>query len=141
MFSKSINNLIINNRGTALFLALMILTGVLIVSLGAASLISSGLKQSRTQTHSTKAYFAAEAGAERVLWEIRKNKLDLNLCTADTDYITFDPTTCGVEDPDPLTNEATYSVFYKTKGSASTATTTESMGDYSDVKRKVEISY
>jgi hypothetical protein len=31
-------------------MALMILTGVLIVSLGAASLIMSGIKQGRTQT-------------------------------------------------------------------------------------------
>ena len=82
-----IKNIIKNKRGTALFMALMILSGALIVSLGAASLVISGMKQGRTQSYSTKAYFAAESGTERVLWEIRKNGFDPSGCAENVDYI------------------------------------------------------
>ena len=62
-----------NNNGTALLLTLMILASILVVALGTASLIIPGIKMSRTQEQSIKAFFAAEAGAERALWEVRKN--------------------------------------------------------------------
>ena len=62
-----------NNNGTALLMTLLILTSILVVALGAASLIVPGIRMSRTQAQSTKAFFAAEAGVERALWEVRKN--------------------------------------------------------------------
>lgn len=127
-----------NKKGTALFMSLMILAGVLTVSLGAASLIFSGIKQTRTQTHSTKAYYASEAGAERVLWGIRKNNADLSACIAD-DYINFDviPVICDVNEHIYNIGDATYSVIYK----SGAPTTTVSTGGYQDARRSVEISY
>lgn len=142
-----------DRRGTAIFLALFILAGILIVSLGAANLVVSGLKMSKTQYDSTKAYFAAEAGAERVLWEIRKNgfipssAIGCDLTDGDTtnDYINFDninsdpdPATCGDEQINTLSNGASYSVILKSMG---TATSTQSIGSYRDTIRVIEVSY
>ncbi|MFA4833272.1 MAG: pilus assembly PilX N-terminal domain-containing protein [Patescibacteria group bacterium] len=67
------NNIFKENNGTALLMTLLILTSILVVTLGAASLIIPGIKMSRTQEQSTKAFFAAEAGVEKALWEVRKN--------------------------------------------------------------------
>lgn len=143
-YELRIKNIKKNKKGTALFMTLMILSSVLIISLGAASLIISGLKQGRTQTHSTRAYFAAEAGAERVLWEIRKNLFVPSACTAGTDYIVFDndnspPNTaaCGAKQTNTLSNNASYFVFYK----LSSPVTLEIIGEYSDVRRSVQLSY
>ena len=63
-----------NNKGTALLMTILILNVVVLVSLAAAGLVNSGVKMGGTQAKSTKAYFAAEAGAERALWEWRKNQ-------------------------------------------------------------------
>jgi hypothetical protein len=62
-------------KGSAVMLSLFILVGVMIVVLGGASVIISGLKMGTLQSHSTKAYFAAEAGTERLLYEFRKTSL------------------------------------------------------------------
>ncbi len=144
------NNLLKNQKGTALFLTLIILTSVLIVSLGAADLVISGTKQGRTQVYSAEAYFAAEAGAERALWEIRKNvftflRLDSSACQVN-DYINFDNTnippstaTCGSEQTNVLLNGAAYNVVFRSGGG--TATTTAAVGSYNDVERSVEITY
>ena len=139
-----LHNLFEKNQGTALFMALMILSGVLVVSLGAANLINLGIRQSRIQVYSTKAYFAAEAGAERVLWEIRKNGFNPSSCVENVDYVIFDndnfpPNTavCGSEQINSLFNNATYSVFYK----LSSPITFESIGRFQDAKRSVEVSY
>jgi len=149
-YKFKIKNVIENNRGTALFLTLIILSSVLIVSLGAADLIVSGVKQARTQLYSVRSYFAAEAGAERVLWEIRKNnftflRADNTACQAN-DYVNFDNinippnmATCGNEQVNALLNGATYSVIFKSGGAA--ATTTRAIGGYHNTERSVEISY
>ena len=142
-YELRIKNIIKNERGTALFMALMILSGVLIVSLSAADLLISGIRQGRTQAYSAKAFFAAEAGAERILWEIRKNGADFNSCNAD-DYINFtSPVSCdSVYNPtihdNYLSNDAFYYVIFKSGG---VATSTSSVGNYQDAKRGVEVSY
>jgi hypothetical protein len=74
-----------NNKGTALLMTLLILTSILVVVLGAANLIVPGIKMSRTQAQSTKAFFASEAGVEKALWELRKN--DYNIPEVDTDNV------------------------------------------------------
>lgn len=131
-------------------MTLIILSSVLIVSLGAADLATSGIKQGRTQSYSIKAYFAAEAGAERILWEIRKNNFiftrsDNTICQVN-DYINFDnintppdPATCGSEQDNALLNGAMYSVIFKSGGLS--ATTTAAVGSYHDANRSVEITY
>jgi Tfp pilus assembly protein PilX len=146
------NNKLLNNKGVAIYLAILVLTGILIVSLGAANLVVNGLKMSKTQYDSTKAYFAAEAGAERVLWEIRKNNFAFksvdNIDCQINDYINFDNTTippavlavatCGSEQINTLSNGVSYSVILKSMG---TATSTQSVGIYGDTIRVIEVSY
>lgn len=81
-----------NNKGSLLLITVLILASMLTISLGVASIITSGLVQGRTQANSTKAYFAAESGGEQVLWEIRKNFFEPELVcstTLGTIYVKF----------------------------------------------------
>jgi len=53
-------------------LTLFILSAVMLIVFGGAAVITSGLKMGGVQSQSTRAYFAAEAGAERLLYEFRQ---------------------------------------------------------------------
>lgn len=64
-----------NKRASAIMLVLFILSGIMIIVFGGSSVIISGLKMSSVQSQSTLAYFTAEAGAERLLYEFRKTPL------------------------------------------------------------------
>ncbi len=134
------NNVILkNNNGTILIMTILILTSILVVTLAAADLIVSGIKMSRTQERSTKAYFAAEAGAERVLWEARNNNFDSTSCNQD-DYINFDtnPATCdSSEHSYSLSNNALYRVIFK----GSVPIVFSCNGVYLNTARSVEVSY
>jgi len=60
-------------RGSAMILTMFILAGMLIVAMSGAYIVLVGITASGLQAQSTKAYFAAEAGIELILWEIRKD--------------------------------------------------------------------
>jgi hypothetical protein len=63
-----------NERGgTTIFMTMIILSAILVVSLSASSMILNGMKYNKTRYDSTKAFYAAETGAEQIMWEIRKN--------------------------------------------------------------------
>ncbi len=71
------NNAFKNQKGaTAIFLTLLILSVMLFVALTSSDIIQNGLQMSRAHFNSTKAYYGAESGAERILWEIRKHGID-----------------------------------------------------------------
>ena len=128
-----------NNSGTILIITILILTSILVVTLAAADLIVSGIQMSRMQERSTKAYFAAEAGAERVLWEARNNNFDSTPCSQG-DYINFDtnPATCdSSEHSYSLSNDALYRVIFK----GSVPIVFSSDGIYLNTARSVEVSY
>ena len=140
----STNNLFKNNQGTVLFMTMLILTGMLVVVLGAANLVTQGIKMSGGQERSTIAYFAAEAGAERILWEIRNNSFNFGGCSVgnyiDFDIINIPPNsaTCDFSEHSYiLSNNALYSVVY----SSNSPITFTSSGVFSDVNRSVDISY
>lgn len=109
----------------ALLMTIMILNVIVVISLLAAKLITSGLQMSGTQARSTKAFFAAESGAERVLWEWRKNGW------------TIPSGSNGVGDifSDTLLDGAVYSVD---KGT-STTVIFQSHGTFGDLQRTVEL--
>ena len=70
------NNIIKNKSGgTLLILTIIMLTAVLTIVMAVADIVRNGLIIDRTQLESTKAFFAAEAGAERILYDARKNPL------------------------------------------------------------------
>lgn len=60
-------------KGSALILTIFIMSGMLLAAMGGAYLVVLGIKASGIQAKSTKAYFTAEAGAERLLWEANYN--------------------------------------------------------------------
>lgn len=57
--------------GSILLLTLFILTFVVVATLGGASLAITSTQMATIQSHSTKAYYAAEAGAEQLLYRVR----------------------------------------------------------------------
>ena len=69
---KSINN----NQGTILLLALMVMAGIMTVSIGTATLIISEVKQSLQLDQSIIAFYAAESGSERGLYQARAQNFD-----------------------------------------------------------------
>ncbi|MFH1233128.1 MAG: hypothetical protein V1649_00550 [Patescibacteria group bacterium] len=120
------NKNIKNNQGTALLMTLMILSSVLVVTLGAANLIMAGIIASRLEQSSVIAYYASESGVERSLWEVRKD--DHPLPNENTLNLFFGN----------LGNGSSYQVNYTTSTSAVTFT---SIGNYHDSKRSVEVYY
>jgi len=120
--------MILNKKGTALLMTILILNSVLVVSLAAAKLILSGVRMSGTQARSTKAYFAGESGAERVLWEFRKNGLYSGGLPG-SDSVVFSDTA--------MPNESIYKVDYTNPGTVKFIST----GSYRGVKRSVEVEF
>ncbi|MCX6794572.1 MAG: hypothetical protein NTY31_01035 [Candidatus Falkowbacteria bacterium] len=59
--------------GSALILTMFIMAGMLIVAMSGTYIVFLGIKAGGIQAQSTKAYYAAEAGAEELLWELRWN--------------------------------------------------------------------
>lgn len=53
-------------------LTMFILSAMMLIVFGGAAVVVSGLKMGGVQSQSTRAYFAAEAGAERLLYDFRK---------------------------------------------------------------------
>lgn len=121
-----INEKFEKNRGMALLMTLLILTSILVVALGASSLIVPGIKMSRTQAQSTKAFFASEAGVEKALWEVRKN--NYSVPGANRDNI-FSGT---------LGNDSFYQVDYSISGPDITFTST---GRYQQIRRSVATNF
>ncbi|MFA5131428.1 MAG: pilus assembly PilX N-terminal domain-containing protein [Patescibacteria group bacterium] len=58
--------------GSALALTMFIIAGMLVVAMSGSYIILLGIKAAGVQSQSTKAYFAAEAGSEKILWELRQ---------------------------------------------------------------------
>lgn len=160
-----------NNQqgGTALFITMVIMSGFLLITLTASDVIRNGLTMSKTQMESTKAYFAAEAGAERILWDIRRTGPPAaiepgdggggtGLCQVTPGKYCFTKVQAGdisscvgslvncpaspVTDSQKLSNEAFYKIYFQFEGDVTLSTTTlSSRGSIMDVNRTVEVSY
>jgi len=65
------HNLQVNQKGSAIFLVVLILAGILTVTIGINNLVLKGIKFSRNISWSGPAYYAAETGMEKALWKIR----------------------------------------------------------------------
>ena len=135
-------NIIKDNNGIALMMALLILTSILVVSLGAADLVISGLKASGTQERSTISYFAAEAGLEKILWEIRQNEFSLGDCSTEINkYVDFSPSPAECDGNDTHTESLSNNSSYKAVFTSDSPITFMSAGEYEGIRRVVEISY
>jgi hypothetical protein len=135
MFNKKILNTkyqILNTfkAGTALLMTVLILNSIILISLAAAKLITSGIKDSGTQSKSTKAYFAAEAGAERELYEYRKT------------YVCSSPAFSNCHFTKTLPGGSSYDVNYDS-GSEDHGDTLifVSVGNFSGLKRTDQLDF
>lgn len=118
-------------RGIILLLTLFILSGILIITLAAADLVLAGLKMNRLTGYSSLAFFAAEAGLERALYEARQT----GFIYPDEDQDDF--LNCASL-PCVLENDSSYVVKYATSTPNVTFT---SIGSYREAKRSVESAY
>jgi Tfp pilus assembly protein PilX len=116
-----------NQTGIILLLTLFILSGILVITLGAADLVFAGIKMNRLAGYSNLAFFASEAGMERALWEVRKNN-----------YVLPNVDTTNVFSLGDLGNGSSYSVNYAT---STPYVIFKSIGSYRGVKRSVESTY
>ena len=108
-------------------MTLLILSSILVVTLGAADLVLAGLRMNRLTGYSSLAFYASEAGLERALWEVRKN--GYSLPGSDTANV-FSGADIG--------NGSAYQVNFTI---ALPFATFKSIGGYQGVKRSVESTY
>ena len=156
-----------NNGSTLILMTVIIIAATLTVTLTVADIVRNGLIMDRTQLESTKAFFAAEAGAEKVLYEFRYNiefPPGVGGCQVPSNatllkYICFDALTDGAisdcvdaystcisggnEDHQEMPgNSAVYQLKYQWDDNGTKAyTTLSSTGVLGDVKRSVQLKY
>lgn len=135
--------------GTVLLMTTLIIASILVVTLVAGEIVRMGLVMSRTQVHSTKAYYAAEAGAERILWEIRKNNIFSSITCEDPGFFCFNiledgiidecvKTGCTNFDRQKLSNESFYQIKYHHPVPKTMLTC---FGNFEEIRRVVELTY
>jgi len=147
-----------NKGGTAIMMTVLILTSILSTVLISNNIILNGLQMNTVQVHATKSFFAAEAGAERILYEVRKTPgFDLTtapLNCSDGDAICFnnatvnasvnecrnyaDSETCSNFNNIILGNGAGFSLNYNFNVATTTIT---SIGNANGTARQVKIKY
>lgn len=117
-----------NQRGSALLMTVLMLAGIITVALNSASVVMSGTVLSGVQERSTLAFYAAESGAERLLYDARVNPLKpLPAVSTDNVY--------GIIN---LSNNASFTVDYGTSTDSISATST---GVFMETKRLVGLSF
>lgn len=125
---KEIN--IKNKKGSALILTMFILTGMLIIAMSSSYVILAGIKSGGIQSQSTKAYFAAESGGEKLLWKLRKDTYV---------YPNFpSKETALFEDPTPV-DGASYKVYFSNFSALGLIFT--SIGEFNNTKRSIELEF
>lgn len=117
----------INKKGSALILTMFIMAGMLIVAISSSYIVALGIKAGGIQAQSTRAYFIAEAGAERFLWELRQNYAEYDQVPG---FVMFQ------NDIDDLSVGASYEVFRV----GNTGIVYRSVGDFGNTRRSVELS-
>ncbi len=121
-------------RGAALYLSILILSGIFLVAMSLADIVMTGIRMGGIQAQSTQAYFASEAGVEKVLWHYRQDNYNRALSSQPGTTIDdlFDRT---------LDNGSSYKVDYMvTEDEDWIYRRFYSEGDYRDVRRSVEVT-
>jgi uncharacterized protein (UPF0333 family) len=118
-------------KGSALIFTMFILAGMLIVAMSGSYLILTGIIAGGIQSQSTKAYFAAESGAENILWQFRKDDANYGNIYKDTGT----PLMQGV-----ISENIDYNVYHTSSPNGSLHNYT-SIGTYNNIRRSVEISF
>lgn len=118
--------------GSATVLTLFILSGMLIIVMSGAYILLLGMVSGGMQANSNKAYFASEAGVEKLLWEIRKNNNSLSISGNSENNLIV------LEGELPSLPAAAYKVKYKKVGADKYFT---SEGSFHNTKRSVEVRF
>lgn len=141
-----------NKKGaTAILMTMLILAGILFIGLTASQLVNNGLILGKTQVNSTKAYFAAEAGAERILWGVRSfpSEFEIDECETEKCFsygMGGEFANCKTEcDQDAypeilqiLSNDSDYKIEYIFNDPL---VIFKSLGSFTDVSRAIEAKF
>ena len=141
IFRKILKN---NKGGTTIMITVMIMMTILTVSFSLSNIVTNGLKVSVNQTNATKAYYAAESGAEQYLWEVRQNAFypENGPICFDEEYVLTNFTGCSLPlnatNTFNLSNGASFYVFYEFNTPTTTVT---NFGEYKGTRRAIQIAY
>lgn len=113
----------LNKPGSALILTMFILAGMMIVAFTGSYIVLVGIRTSGVQYQSTQAYFAAEAGAEKLLYKLRRGEMIL-------EDVSEQALLNGA-----FNSGASFNVFYINR----VPIICESIGEYQKTKRSVEL--
>lgn len=75
-FKKGLKQLIANKQGSSLYLSIIVMTAILAIGLGVASLLLGQLQIARDLQRYVPAIYAADSGTERALYILRKDGTD-----------------------------------------------------------------
>lgn len=143
------NKLKSQSGSTAILMTVLILGAVLTSVLTTSEIMRVNLIIDRDQLNSTKAYFAAEAGAETVMYEFRNDSNAVDEWECDGEYIITDPdytadAYCDAAPADPMydefTNGTEYNIYQEYTASPLHATTTVT-GFFNNIERKVKLIF
>lgn len=123
-------NLSKTNKGVALILTILVLVGILAIAMGVTSLMVGEIRITREIPWALKAYYAAEVGIERKLYEMRKLE--------DTSNIGSPPDCTGAPAICLDGSDVCYSVDVDVSGDPIII---KSYGCYKRIKRSIEVSY
>ena len=131
---------------TALMMTVIVLSSVLAIVLSSSEIIRNGIIMDRVQLDSTKAYFAAEAAAERVLWIVRNDISDLSTCNDTNHCLHIDTSNTILCDTNcSATNNISSALagyqYYIDYDESGTETKLTCYGFYATSSRAVELSY
>lgn len=121
-----------NQEGIALLLTMLILAGILAITIGIANLMITEIRLSSLTGQSVTAYYAAESGIEKALYEDRKGSYDPPAPPSGptTLYTSTDPA---------------YNVSVTTEEDSETPgnmiVTYKSIGSYKKTNRSIEVDY
>ncbi|PKM87090.1 hypothetical protein CVU83_03400 [Candidatus Falkowbacteria bacterium HGW-Falkowbacteria-2] len=117
-----------NQKGSAVLLTLFILSGIMLIVFGGASVVIAGLKMGGIQSQSTRAYFAAEAGAERLLYDFRKTTMYETTDLEGTENV-YGTTTLSIGSSYIINYDHFAPIIFT------------SIGSYQNTKRSVELNF
>jgi len=163
---KLIRKLKTDQSGTIVLITFLVLISILTVGIGVSNLVLVNLKLGGTQARATKAFFAAEAGSEKVLWEIRKEGMRPGEygydCDPDGTDLCYDETApppqmrvmgcvvcnncddcSGHPTTVTLNNDASFRIQYEYDDTHPlfATTTLTAFGSFGDTNRTIELSY
>ena len=118
-------------KGSALLLSLLLITSIIVIAMGGSSLALSGIRMAGVQSQSVKAYFAAEAGAEELLYKVRITN-EINLSGDEGDIVI---------DENILSSDSKYKVIFYQKVPPGDKNIFLSIGTFLNTRRSVDISF